>query len=327
MFRWPAERRMAAVATAGAIVFGAILLAQQPAFHTTVNLVHVIATVKNSNGDLVGALQKTDFKVLDNGIPQEISKFERQTSQRLSIALMIDASGSTAKDLKFETDSAAKFLNALLSEGNPGDAVALYSFDYQVTEIQAFTRSYPKLKAALRLVRGSGGTSVYDAIFFASRELAQRGGRKVIVMISDGGDTASDTDIQTALKEAQLADAAVYPIVVVPITNDAGRNTGGEHVLSFMAASTGGRTFPAGKGTELDKAFMGIVSDLRTQYYLEYYPTNVPLPKEPFHKIEVRVALPGLRVLARNGYYGDSESTDGFPDARIAIPPAERKKK
>jgi Ca-activated chloride channel homolog len=326
MLRWLKERKMTAVASAGAVVFGGILLAQQPSFHTTVNLVHVIATVKSPNGDLVGALQESDFKVFENGIPQKISKFERQTSQPLSIALMIDASGSTAKDLKFETDSAAKFLNALLSEGNPADAVALYSFDYQITERQPFTRNYTSLKAALRLVDGSGGTSIYDAIFLASRKLARRGGRKVIVMISDGGDTTSDTDIQAALKEAQLADAVIYPIVVVPITNDAGRNTGGEHVLSFMAAGTGGWTFYAGNGKELDKAFMDIISDLRTQYYLEYYPSNVPLPKDPFHKIEVRVALPGLLVLARDGYYGDAESADALPNARTEITP-ERKKK
>ena len=111
---------------------GGTVLAQQPTvFHDTVTQVHVIASVKNSKGELVGALQKSDFKIFDNGAPQEIRVFERQTAQPLSIALLIDVSGSTAKDLKYETDSATKFLHALLSEGNLEDAVALYTFRFR----------------------------------------------------------------------------------------------------------------------------------------------------------------------------------------------------
>jgi Ca-activated chloride channel homolog len=296
-------------------------------FRDTVTQVHVIASVKNSKGELVGALQKSDFKILDNGVPQEIRVFERQSLQPLSIALLIDVSGSTAKDLKYETDSATKFLKALLTEGNQQDAVSLFSFDSDVTQVKNFTHNYPSLDTALKYVHGSGGTSLYDAIYLAAHSLEERSGRKVMVVISDGGNTTSSMPIEKSLKAAQFADAVMYPVVVLPITNAAGRNTGGEHSLIFMAEGTGGRTFFPSYGKELDRAFSDIISELRTQYFMAYYPKDVPLTKDPFHKLEVQVARPDLRVSARNGYYGEAEGAGGSADAPVAVTPTGRKKK
>ncbi len=152
-------------------------LAQQPTvFRDTVTQVHVIATVKNAKGELVGALQKSDFKILDNGAEQEIRVFERESAQPLSISLLIDVSGSTAKDLKYETDSATKFLHALLTEGsNTQDAVSLYTFDSDVQQIKNFTHNYASLDSALRYIHGSGGTSLYDAIYFGARAICNPG--------------------------------------------------------------------------------------------------------------------------------------------------------
>ena len=335
MFPWLDERK-AASGGAGllgiaalAAVCGGVLPAQPPTvFRDTVTQVHVIASVKNSKGELVGALQKSDFKILDNGVPQEIKVFERQSLQALSIALLIDVSGSTAKDLKYETDSATKFLKALLSEGNPQDAVGLYTFDSDVTEVRSFTHNYPSLDNALKYVHGSGGTSLYDAIYFAAHALETRGGRKVMVVISDGGNTTSSMGIEKSLKAAQFADAVIYPVVVLPITNEAGRNTGGEHSLIFMAEGTGGRTFFPGFGKELDQAFADIIGELRTQYFMGYYPKDVPLTKNPFHKLEVQVDRPDLRVSARNGYYGEAEGTaGGSADSPVAVTPTGKRKK
>jgi len=330
MFRWLASYKAVAVAvTASVGVVCATLVAQQapPIFRANVNLVHVLASVKNAKGELVGKLQKSDFRIFDNGAEQEIKVFEPQSLQPLSVALMIDASGSTKIDLKYETDSASKFLKALLTQGNPQDAVALYSFDSDITAMRPFTHNFPSLDIALKTVKGSGGTSLYDAIYFGASDLSKRGGRKVIVVISDGGNTTSSMGIDKALKEAQLADAVIYPVVVVPITNEAGRNTGGEHALIFMAEGTGGRTFFPNFGQQLDAAFADIIAELRTQYFLGYYPQNVPLTKNPFHKLEVRLASPDLRVSARNGYYGDAEGAGSAADAPIAVTPAGMTKK
>ena len=136
-------------------------------FRADVNLVRVVATVKNRPGELVGSLQKADFEVFDNGVRQEIAVFERQTDRPLSVALLVDTSGSTAKDLKYEMDSAAKFLHALLAEGNGEDAVALYSFNYEVTREHFFTHNYAPLERELKLLHGEAGTSLYDAIYLA----------------------------------------------------------------------------------------------------------------------------------------------------------------
>ena len=123
-----------------------MLLAQQPPLiRVDVRLVHILAMVKNKTGQLVGGLHKEDFEIYDNGARQEVAVFERQTDQPLSVALLIDVSGSTAIDLKYEIDSASRFLRALLNEGNPRDQVALYAFDDQVTLEQNFTHNFALL--------------------------------------------------------------------------------------------------------------------------------------------------------------------------------------
>jgi Ca-activated chloride channel family protein len=317
-FRWSVKLFPLAAAT--------LLLAQEPTIRVNVSLVHVIATVKNKAGELVGTLAREDFEIYDNGVKQEIAVFGRQTEQPLSVALLVDTSGSTAKDLGYETLSAAKFLQALLAEGNPQDRVALYSFNYDIQQ-GGFTRNYAGLERQLKLLRGETGTSLYDAIYYAAQALENREGRKAIVVMTDGGDTTSTRDLKAALKAAQFADAVLYAVVVLPITNDAGRNTGGEHALEFMAQGTGGRTYYPGVNAQLDRAFADIIRELRTQYVLGYYPHDAPLTKNPFHTLEVRTKSPDLRVSARNGYYGEVEGGSGTPPARISVSPERTTKK
>jgi Ca-activated chloride channel homolog len=284
----------------------ATLGAQQPSFKVDVRLVRLLVTVKNAAGDLVGLLNRADFTVQDDGVAQDIAVFEHQTAQPLSVTLLIDTSASTAKDLRYETASIAKFLSALVQEGNPDDAVSLYAFNWQVTLLNSFTRRTSRIEESLKTLHPEGGTSLYDAVYLSSRELRDRDGRHVIVAVSDGGDTTSSKKYPDAVDAAQKADAVFYPIVVVPITNDAGRNTGGEHALETLAASTGGRAFYPSVGASLDRAFAEILRDLRTQYLIGYYPRGVAAGDAHFHT--VRVQLPGrrdLRVSTRTGYYGE----------------------
>ncbi len=302
-----------------ALFFG-FACAQDTTFRVDVNLVRILATVKDGAGRLIGTLNKEDFTVLDNGAPQQIAVFERRTEQPLLVSLLIDNSGSTAKDLKYEIESVNRFLRALFSEGNPKDALALYSFNYEVRMLANFTRSQATLERSLRGIKGEAGTSLYDAIWLASRELEDRDGRKVIVVVTDGGDTTSSKDFHAALKAAQLADAVIYSVLVMPITNDAGRNIGGENALTTLGLRTGGRVFAPNLGPGIDRAFSNILKELRTQYSLGFYPRNVPLNADPFHKLEIRA--PGdLRVSARNGYYGETENSSGRNGARISVAP------
>src|SRR5260370_27419208 len=206
-----------------------LAFAQQPTFRVDVSLVRILASVKDNAGRLVGTLEKGDFKIYDNGAPQQVAVFERRTEQPLLVTLLIDNSGSTAKDLKYELESVNRFLRALFAEGNPKDALALYTFNYEIRKLTHFTRNSATLERALRGLRSEAGTSLYDAIWLASGELENREGRKVILVVTDGGDTTSTKDFHAALKAAQLADAVIYSILVMPITNDARRNICGDN--------------------------------------------------------------------------------------------------
>lgn len=281
-------------------------LPQNKVFKVDVQLVRLLATVKDTGGKLIGDLQKNDFTVYDNGVPQQLRVFEHHSEQPLSVALMVDISGSTAKELKYEVDSVSRFLGALFREGSPEDAVSLYSFNWEVRQQTRFTRDLGLMKSRMKAFHPEAGTAMYDAMHFAGRDLEQREGRHVIVMVTDGGDTTSTTSYQQALKSMQLADAVFYAILVMPITNDAGRNIGGENALTTLSASTGGKVFAPTVGAALDDAFDQILRELRTQYLLAYYPKDVPLTKDPFHRIEIKTTRKDLRVISRNGYYGDS---------------------
>jgi len=288
------------------LLLAGALLAQETVIRVDVRLVGILATVKDTAGEPVGTLAKDDFEVFDNGVRQELAVFERYTAQPLSVAVLIDTSASTGIELHYEVASVERFLKALVDEGNPRDAAALYSFNYQVNLEQSFTRRVERLARALKALKNEGGTSLYDAIFLAARNLEG----------PDGGDTTSVKNFHQALEAAQMADAVLYPVLVMPITNEPGRNIGGENALSGLAAGTGGRVFLPSAGPGLDAAFAEILRELRTQYLLAYYPRDLPPTKERFHRLEVRVRRPDLRVLARSGYYEESEPGRGWSRGR-----------
>lgn len=288
--------------------------AQEPVFRADVRLVRVLVTVRNPQGQLVGALNRDDFSVFDNGLRQEVAVFERQTAQPLSVTLLVDTSLSTAKDLRYETDSVSRFLKAVYSEGDPQDAVSLYSFNYDVTLLAGFTRRRERLDEAMKSLQPRSGTSLYDAIYLACQNLEMRDGRRVLILVTDGGDTTSAKKFHDALEAAQRADAVLYAILVMPITNEAGRSVGGENALSALASGTAGRVFtPPAMGPAVDAAFIGILKELRTQYLLGYYPRAVPPGAGGYHRLQVKVRNPDLQVNARSGYYEEAERKPASP--------------
>ena len=178
--------RLAFLLLSAAGSFAGMAAAQEePSFRVDVQLVRILATVKDPGGALVGSLDRNDFAVIDNGVAQQIAVFERQTDQPLSVAIMIDNSGSTAKDLKYEVDSVSRFLRAVLREGNPEDRVALYSFNWQIVKQNGFTRDASAIDRSLRALRGEAGTALYDAILLAARDIEDRKGRKILVIVTD----------------------------------------------------------------------------------------------------------------------------------------------
>ena len=219
--------------------------------------------------------------------------------------MLIDTSGSTLKDVREEVTSIEKFFKALLGSGNVRDAASVYSFNYQVTLLQDFTRTAggSQRRSAEPAIRWAALRCI-DAIVLSSERMTNREGRHVVVIVTDGGDTTSKYRYKDAIHEAHLADAVMYPIVVVPISNDAGRNVGGENALAQVAKDTGGRTFYPSLGAPLDQAFADILRDLRRQYLLGYYPRDLPPDAPDFHPVRVEMARPDLRPSTRAGYYG-----------------------
>jgi Ca-activated chloride channel family protein len=282
---------------------------QQPELRIQTNLVTVFTNVTDQTGAIVGGLTKGDFKVYEDGRPQEISVFERQSEQPLVMTLAIDTSGSTFKDRGLEQEASKRFIHALL---RPQDQMSLLEFATDVRLLTSFTNKMPQLDRALANLRGGDATALYDAIYLGAQNLARKDGRKVLVLVSDGGDTAKSTTYAEALEQALRAEAMIYSIIDVPIEASAGRDLGGEHAMITLAEQTGGKSFYASEGG-LDKAFQQVSEDLRTQYVLGYYPKNQE-PGRVFHRITVTVPRAGqdesghdqFNIRYRTGYYSDS---------------------
>lgn len=272
-------------------------------FKVDVSLVNLLVTVVGPDGQPVADLSKEDFQVVDGGSEREIAVFERRTDRPLSIALMVDTSLSTAKELDFERAAAKRFVANVLDEPRGRDRVAVFGFSDAVAMHTGFVRSVRQLERGLGRLRAEGGTSLYDAVSLASGELRRRNGRRVMVVIADGGDTTSYGEFEEAMRAAHEVDAVIYSIIVVPVQNDAGRNVGGENALKTLSANTGGSTFIQYGTDNLDRAFDGILRNLRTQYFLGYYPPPPSSRRETFRDLEVRTSRSDTTVLSRNGYY------------------------
>ena len=271
-------------------------------FKVNVKLVNVFATVVDQNGAPIGELTKQDFTVFEDGKPQKIAVFTRESGLPLSIVLQVDTSLSTYKDLHLELESARRFAHTIL---RPVDALALFQFSEIVDELTPFTSSLKRIDNGISRVHPGAATAMYDALYLGARALGRRQGRKVMVVITDGGDTVSTTDYAQALRAAQEAEAIVYSIIVVPIEADAGRDIGGEHALIQISNDTGGKYFYATGINQLDQAFRKISDELRTQYLLAYYPSQ-RYSDSDFRRIKILVNTPAgkdWRVRARTGYY------------------------
>jgi Ca-activated chloride channel homolog len=270
-------------------------------FKSNVKLVNVFTTVVNKRGAPVAGLKKEDFAIAEDGVPQEIKVFDRESELPLNIVLAIDTSLSTRKDIRLELESARGFVHALL---RPVDSLALFQFSENVDELVPFTSNLQRIDKGIDHVRIGAATALYDAIYLGSHSLADRNNRKVMVVITDGGDTMSKIDFNEAVRAAQESEAIVYSIIIVPIEADAGRNIGGENALIQLSDDTGGKHYYASGIAQLDAAFHQVSEELRTQYLIGYYPKK-KLSDSDFRRIEVTLTNPNLdyTVRHRTGYY------------------------
>jgi len=277
---------------------------EEPAYRVQVRLVNVFTTVTDSHGAPVANLTKDDFRLLEDGVPQEIRIFEKESAMPLSIALAIDTSESTRRDITLEMSSARKFVHSIL---RPVDHLSLFQISENIDQLTRFSSDMKTIERGIDHLTAGAGTSLYDAIFLCSEALLDREGRKVLVLITDGGDTTSKTDYNSALRRAQQAEAIVYSVIVVPVHADAGRNIGGEHALIQISKDTGGKYYYAESGEQIDEAFRKISDELRTQYLLAFYP-NRRVSDSPFRRIQVQLLKKDedgreYQVRHRAGYY------------------------
>jgi Ca-activated chloride channel family protein len=278
--------------------------AQEATLHLDVKLVNVFVNVTDKNGAIVGGLTKDDFALAEDGRPQQIAVFERQSELPLNLTLAIDTSGSVRKDMAEEADAAKRFAHAIL---RPQDQMSLIQFATDVRELTPFTNKVAQIDRGLGQLRGDWATALYDAIYLGAQRLGPKEGRKVLVLISDGDDTVKNTTYAQALEAALRNEVMIYSIIDVPIEASAGRDLGGEHALITLAEQTGGKSFYESDGG-LDKAFARVSDDLRTQYLLGYYPHHQE-PGRAFHRVQVtvpRAAAEAFNIRHKTGYYMDA---------------------
>ena len=272
-------------------------------FHVDTKLVNIFVNVTDQNGAFVGGLTRDDFALSEDGRPQSIALFERQSELPLDLTLAIDTSGSVQKDMSEEAAAAHRFAHAIL---RPQDQMSVLQFATTVRELTPFTNKISNFDRGLSQLHGDWATAVYDAICKGSNDLGPKQGRKVLVVVSDGDDTAKNSTYVDALEAALRNEVMIYSIIDVPIAASAGRDTGGEHALITLAEQTGGKHFYVEAGG-LDKAFAQVSDDLRTQYLIGYYPKNQE-PGLTFHRIGLtipRAAPDAFNVRHRTGYYSD----------------------
>ena len=282
---------------------------QVPTIRVQTRLVNVAVNVVDKTGAPVGGLEKDDFEIAEDGKAQKIAYFDRESATPLSIVLAIDGSESVLRNERLEKNAARHFVNALLREQ---DELDLMDFSDTVREIVPFTNSKKTIENGLNDIQRGASTALYDAIYLASDRLAETkndpGRRRVVVLITDGEDTAKRSRYGQALEQAQRAGAMIYSIIIVPIAADAGRSTGGEHALIQLAQDTGGKYYYVEDPKDLEPAFARVSDDLRTQYVLGYYAPQKG-GEGAFRSIRVRMKDAELRgkyeLRHRNGYYAD----------------------
>jgi len=271
----------------------------QSRIQVRVELVNVLATVTDKKNQLVTDLTKDDFRVFEDGKPQTIRFFSRETDLPLRIGLLIDTSNSIRGRLHFEKDAAVDFLKAALRPDK--DLAFVVAFDVEHEVVQDYTADIEKLSMAINRLKAGGVTSLFDAVFFSCKEKLSSSPppegylRRVMIVLSDGQDNRSVHSEDEALSIAQRAEVTVFTI-----STSRGEGGKGDKVLRRLANETGGRAFfEAG---DLAANFEEIARELRSQYSLAYVSTN-SAHDGTFRTITIQPVRKNLRVRAKPGYF------------------------
>jgi len=289
--------------------------AQGPVIKSQVSLVNLFATVRDKNKRIMGELKQEDFKISEDNQDQKIAFFSKEVSMPITLALLMDTSGSEQNMLGAIQDGATSFLGRVMRKG---DEALIMSFDLDVDLLSDFTDDRAQLDRAIRRARinaggpmvtpgtiptrGAIGTNFYDAIYLACGDkLSTEAGRKAIVVLTDAVDNGSKVRVEEAIEAAQRTDTVVHVLLVYDP-----REGNNASVAKKIADETGGRMIPVNSEKHLTEAFDQISQELRSQYTLGYYPTNTARDGK-FRKVKVETNDHDLKVLTRKGYYSPKE--------------------
>ena len=304
------------------LLLAAFVCAAQPqplaTFRSDVQLINVGFTVRDSTGRLMENLTKDDFEIFEDGAPQKVTFFARSQDVPLHLGLVVDLSGSQASFVKAHQKDLRVFLDRVLT---PRDRALLVCFVSAPRLITEFTASGKQLVSALegyQEVRNRnvypllgppeirvGGSAFYDGVYHTINQMLAPvdGGRKAIVVFSDGEDNASAHNMMETIEVAQSANVLVFGIRYTEVRNNRvnARNKYGTSVMARISKETGGSDFDSME-KDLSDHFREIGDQLRSAYELGYHSTN-PQGDGTFHKVTIKPKQPGLTVRAKTGYY------------------------
>jgi Ca-activated chloride channel homolog len=283
-------------------------------------LVNVLFSVQDKKNRYLNDLTQEDVQIFENGLAQDIFTFKLERDLPLTMAILVDVSGSERYTLPQLKDSGARFVDSVVRTGK--DTVAVLKFEGEATVMQELTSNPKRVRKALEdiafvapppvTVYGGttppingdsrqGSTAIWDAVVATAADmLAREPGRKTIIVLTDGEDTSSRMKLDEAINEALRAEVVVYSIGI----GDPGVGIN-EGVLKKLSESTGGRAVFPKDSRDLDKAFAQLEQDLRQQYLLAYEPKN-EATDGGFRKLEIRVVnknVKDFKIRHRKGYY------------------------
>ncbi len=284
-----------------AVVIPAVLLMGRvqdtPLFKSDVKLVEIYATVFDHGGHPVAGLQREQFEIRDDGVMQPIRVFE-SADQPLSCALLLDTTGSMTASLPALRNAAREFVGQL----RPKDVVAIYAFSDHVDELAEFTDDKAIARRALARLHAGGTTALFDSISQVALNLERRPGKKVIVVLTDGGDNASVLNREAAARRARKAGVPVFAVA----EGDALKDDVAANLLRDLSRATGGHMYKAEHSKDIDKVFESIAEDLQNGYLLAFHPASDEKPT-PWHELQLLVnnTPKPVTVRARTGYASD----------------------
>jgi Ca-activated chloride channel homolog len=294
---------------------------EEPTIKFGTKLVNVLFSVQDKQNHYLNDLKQEDVQIFENGQPQDIFTFKRELDLPLTMAILVDTSGSEQYTLPQLKDSGGRFVDSVVRTGK--DTVAVIKFEGEATVMQELTSNPKRVRKALEEIAfiaappvsvyggatppingqsRQGGTSLYDSIIATSADmLAREPGRKTIILLTDGVDTTSRMKQDEAINEALRAEVVIYSIGI----GDPGQGGVDEGALKKLSESTGGRAVFPKDARDLDKAFAQLEQDLRQQYLLAYEPKN-ETADGGFRKLEIKVVnrnVKDLKIRHRRGYY------------------------